>query len=99
MAGRNFLSLGQQYIYQKVGALLSNLGELSGEKTLSNLFFIPVEKGSTLKGKNGSRLFPFRADLFQNWCVGRQTGSKKVASHVKMVTNLPNIYSSLKLQM
>ena len=76
----------------------SRIDTLSGETALSSLFSLPLEKGSTLKGKNGNRLFPFRADPFQNCCRGSQTGSKKVVSLVKMVTNLPNIFSSLKLQ-
>ena len=31
---------------------LRGMDTLSGEKTLSDLFYLPSEKGSTLKGKN-----------------------------------------------
>ena len=61
------------------------------ESTLSNTFRPPFEKGSTLKRKNllpwGSKFFPFRADHFLEspWCAGKQTGSHKSVSLVKMV--------------
>ena len=52
----------------------------SGELTLSELFCLPAEKGSILKGKNllpfGSKFLPFRVDLLRMGLVCRKTNMK-----------------------
>ena len=64
-------------------SFLRSIDTLSRDTTLPKLFMLHIEKGSTLKGKKiallGSKLFPFRVDLFTegNWCKGKQTGSHK----------------------
>ena len=38
-----------------------------------------LKRGSTLKGKMGSKFFPFRVDFFSEgiWCTGEQMGIHK----------------------
>ena len=59
-----------------------------------NLFCIPSEKGSTLKGKKlllGNKCFPLRVDLFSegDWCAGKQTRSLKNCLPCKSVYSVP----------
>ena len=69
---------------------LRGMNTLSGETTLSKLFCLPSEKGSTLKGKNllpiGSKFFPFRVDPFLEgaWCTENQIGTHKSYLPFKM---------------
>ena len=51
------------------------MNKLSGETTLSKLFFLPFEKWSTLKERICSQFFSFREDPFSgwDWCTGKQT--------------------------
>ena len=46
---------------------------------MSQLFLLPSEKGSSLKGKNLLPIFPFRVDPFSEmaWYVIKLTGSHK----------------------
>ena len=92
---------------------------LKGRQPCQKLFFLPSEKGSTLKGKNllsgvcskriespppppthppESKFFPSREDHFSErvCCAGRQIGSPKNISLVKLAANLPNVFSPLK---
>ena len=60
---------------------LRSLNTLPGQTTLSKVFCLPSENGSTHKRKNllpwGAGFFPFIADQFSegNLCAGKQTGS------------------------
>ena len=50
---------------------------LSGEAAVK-MFYLPTEKGSTLKGNN-LLPFPIRVDTFLegDWCAGKETRSHK----------------------
>ena len=61
--------------------------KLSGEATLSKLFYLPSEKGSSLKGKHvlGEHSFFFRVDPCseEDWCAGNKQPVTRVFSFVK----------------
>ena len=69
----------------------------SAEITLSNLFWLPSEKGSTLKGKNLHTLEANSVLLQKSplsevaWCIQKQTGCQKVVSFEKMSENLRSV--------
>ena len=72
---------------------------LSEETTLSSCFYLPAEKGSTLKGK--MQIFPYRVDLFSEgtWYAVKQTESHKSYNPCKQngikSTNLPSPFNNL----
>ena len=55
---------------------LREMDTFSRETTLSKLFFLPSEKGSTLNGKNLLPLFLFRVDPFQKGFTCRKANRK-----------------------
>ena len=83
--------------------VLWGMHTLSGEITLSELFCLSSEKGSTLKGKNllpGSKLFPFRVEPFLQG-IGVQESKQTLTKVVSLVKNggkSTECISSLKKQ-
>ena len=76
------------------------MGTLLEEATLSNYFYRPSEKGSTVKRKEfGSKFFPFRIDPFQKRISLQETKQKviKVASLVKLTEHLSLVFRSLRV--
>ena len=61
----------------------------SGEATLSDLFCLPFEKGSTLKGNNllpGSKFFPLSEDSFSEGNLCRKD-KQEVTQVISLVNN------------
>ena len=73
---------------------------LSREETLSALFCLPPEKGSSLKGKNllpmGANSFLLKLTPFQKGCNVLESKQEvtEVVSLVKIAENLSNVFSS-----
>ena len=71
--GRNTVGVTRLHC-TNIGNLKVNWYTFRGETTLSWLFCLPYEKGSTWKGMS---LFPFKVDPFSKggWCAEKEMGS------------------------